>query len=316
MEFNYAEAFGRNIGLVTLAEQAQLRQIKVGLVGLGGVGGSHLQALARIGISRFHLADLDTFELANFNRQIGANLDTIGRLKTEVAETMVRNINPEVEVRRFDQGIGPDNLEEFLNGVNCVVDGLEFFAMSVRRALYRACRRRGIPVVNAGPIGFGASLVVFTGESISFDDFFRLDDSLTKTEQLLAFGLGLNPNLNSHVAPESVDMRNQKGPALCSACFLCSALAAQEVVKLTLGHGQVAIAPRGKYFDLLTHRVSRLRPRPHLRRSLFGRLIRALAFRRMPQVKALYLEEIRAQELAAQATGAVPVATAKRVPAW
>ncbi|HTL52084.1 MAG TPA: ThiF family adenylyltransferase, partial [Planctomycetota bacterium] len=276
-------------------------------------GGSHLQALARIGISRFHVADLDTFELANFNRQIGATMETIGRSKTEVAAAMVHNINPEAEVARFNEGIGPETMDEFLNGLNCVVDGLEFFAMEVRRSLYRACRSRGIPVINAGPIGFGASLVVFTGDSISFDDFFRLDDSLTKTEQLLAFGLGLNPNLNSHVAPEAVDMRNQKGPALCSACFLCSALAAQEAVKLTIGRGRVAVAPHGKYFDLMTHRVSRLKRRPHLRRSLFGRLIRALAFRRMPQVKALYLEELQVMEMAQQRTVVAVPAPRKEV---
>lgn len=295
LDFSYDIAFARNTGLVTAPVQERLRKLRVGLAGLGGVGGSHLQALARLGVGGFHLADLDTFELVNFNRQIGATMDSIGRPKIEVMAAVARSINPEAEIRCFDRGIQSHTMNDFLAGLDVVVDGLEFFAIEVRRALYVACRKAGIPVINAGPIGYGASIVVFTGQSISFEQFTHIDDSLTRTEQLLAFGLAMNPKLTSHVDPKSVDVLNQKGPAVSSACFLCSALAAQEVLKQVSGTGDRAIAPHGKYFDLQRHRVYRLRGTPHLRRSWLGRLIRTLAFRRMPQMKAVYLEELQRQ---------------------
>ena len=70
--FSYDNAFARNIGWVTHAEQSVLRDKRVAIAGLGGVGGVHLLTLARLGIGNFHVADFDTFDVANFNRQVGA----------------------------------------------------------------------------------------------------------------------------------------------------------------------------------------------------------------------------------------------------
>ena len=67
--FDYATAFSRNIGWVSVEEQARLRAKRVAIAGLGGVGGLHLLTLARLGVGAFNLAELDRFELANFNRR-------------------------------------------------------------------------------------------------------------------------------------------------------------------------------------------------------------------------------------------------------
>jgi glutathione-regulated potassium-efflux system protein KefB len=75
--FNYEQAFSRNIGWVTQAEQQQLRGKRVAIAGGGGVGGVHLLTLARLGVSRFHIADFDSFDIANFNRQVGAMMSAI-----------------------------------------------------------------------------------------------------------------------------------------------------------------------------------------------------------------------------------------------
>jgi len=68
-EFNYEQAFSRNVGWVTRDEQHRLRGKRVAIAGLGGVGGSHLLTLTRLGIGAFHIADFDTFAIENFNRQ-------------------------------------------------------------------------------------------------------------------------------------------------------------------------------------------------------------------------------------------------------
>ncbi|MCG5502231.1 ThiF family adenylyltransferase, partial [Ectothiorhodospira lacustris] len=67
--FDYSQAFARNLGWLTDTEQALLRTKKVAIAGMGGVGGTHLLTFARLGIAAFHIADLDTFELPNMNRQ-------------------------------------------------------------------------------------------------------------------------------------------------------------------------------------------------------------------------------------------------------
>src|SRR5437764_7307201 len=83
-DFCYKEAFSRNLGWLTEWEQQALRHKRIAIAGMGGVGGFHLLTLARFGIGAFNIADMDKFELVNFNRQIGATMETIGRPKAQV----------------------------------------------------------------------------------------------------------------------------------------------------------------------------------------------------------------------------------------
>ena len=115
--FDYTAAVSRNIGWVTVAEQQRLRGARVAIAGLGGVGGAHLLTLARLGIGSFHLSDFDTFDLPNFNRQAGAMMSTLGQPKADVLVSMARDINPELEVRVFEEGVDAKNVDAFLEGV-------------------------------------------------------------------------------------------------------------------------------------------------------------------------------------------------------
>jgi tRNA A37 threonylcarbamoyladenosine dehydratase len=90
--FDYDTAFSRNLGWLTAGEQQTLRGKCVAIAGLGGVGGLHLLTLVRLGVGRFRLAEFDTFELVNFNRQIGAALSSIGKPKIDVIMALTRDI--------------------------------------------------------------------------------------------------------------------------------------------------------------------------------------------------------------------------------
>ena len=160
--FSYDEAFSRNIGWVTEAEQKRLRQSRVAVGGLGGVGGVHLLTLARLGVGRFTIADFDVFDVVNFNRQVGATISSLQQPKIDVLAEMTRDINPEIELRLFPRGVQVDSVEDFLADVDVYVDGLDFFAFSARRSTFAACERKGIPVVTAAPLGLGAALPVIT----------------------------------------------------------------------------------------------------------------------------------------------------------
>src|SRR5690242_6248097 len=134
--FSYDQAFDRNLGWVTEAEQLTLRAKCAAIAGMGGVGGVHMLTLARLGVGAFHISDFDTFDLVNFNRQIGATMRTIGQPKAEVLEAMARDINPELRVKRFDTGIDLTNINSFLAGVDLFVDGLDFFVLDIRRRVF------------------------------------------------------------------------------------------------------------------------------------------------------------------------------------
>ena len=179
--FSYQEAFARHLGLVNPEEQDRLRSSRVAIAGMGGVGGIHLITLARLGIGSFHIADPDDFELANFNRQYGATVRSLGRGKAEVMAEEARAINPELQIcASSPRPITPANVGEFLDGVDVLVDGIDFFAIDARRLVFREARRRGIWAITAGPIGFSAAWLVFSPTGMSFDDYFDLDDGMDR----------------------------------------------------------------------------------------------------------------------------------------
>lgn len=193
-----------------------------------------------------------------------------------------------VRISLFTEGIGEHNIAAFLNEVDVVVDGMEAFRIEVRELLYRECRERSIPIVNAGPLGYGAAVVVFTADGPSFEEYFRIGHGMTRAEKLLALALGLGPGALGDIDPRRIDAEREKGPALASACMLCAAAAATEVLKLITGRGRLAVPGRGVYFDPLRNRMLRLRGAPSLTGSLRGRFMRWRAFRRIESLRRLH----------------------------
>jgi sulfur-carrier protein adenylyltransferase/sulfurtransferase len=170
--FSYDLAFERNLGWVTEAEQLALRGKRVAIAGMGGVGGVHLLTLARLGIGAFHIADLDTFELANFNRQIGATVPALGRPKALVLKEMALALNPELRIKRFNEGIDAENIDEFLKNIDLFVDGFDFFELDIRARVFDRCAQLGIPAVTAAPIGMGTAFLIFKPGGMGFEQYF------------------------------------------------------------------------------------------------------------------------------------------------
>lgn len=280
--FSYRDAFSRNIGWVTAAEQVALQHKRVAIAGMGGVGGVHLLTLARLGIGAFHIADFDTFAIENFNRQVGAAVSTIDLQKVEVLAAMARDINPEVEIKIFPKGVDASNLPDFFAGIDLYVDGLDFFAFSARQSTFAACARLGIPAVTAAPLGMGAAVLSFLPGSMSFEEYFQWGD-LPDEEKALRFLLGLAPaGLHGPylVDPSAVNFAEQRGPSTIIGCQLCAGVAAAESLKILLGRGEVLAAPRGFHFDAYRNKFVRTW-RPGGSNNPLQRLIRWVARRRM-----------------------------------
>ena len=249
--FDYETAFSRNLGWVTEAEQQLLSARRIAIAGLGGVGGSHLLSLARLGVGSFHVADMDIFELANFNRQVGATIPNLGRAKAEVLTEMAAAINPELDIKTFPEGVALNNLDEFLAGVDLYVDGLDFFALDIRQAVFAACADKGIPAITAAPLGMGVALLCFMPGKMTFEQYFRMK-GLSENEQLLHFLLGLSPAMlqSAYLVDDNrVDLAAHKGPSTNMACELCAGVAATHALKVLLNRGEILAAPYGLHFD-------------------------------------------------------------------
>jgi molybdopterin/thiamine biosynthesis adenylyltransferase len=249
VDWSYDEAFARNRGLVSAVEQERLRQCRVAIPGMGGVGGIHLATLARLGIGSFHIADPDRFEAANFNRQHGATLNSLGRNKAEVMTEQARAINPDVQLQTWTEPVTRANIDAFLEGVDVIVDGLDFFALEARRLVFAEARRRGLWVVTAGPIGFSTAWITFAPDGMSFDEYFDLRDGMDRLDQLIAFAIGVAPAGTHWPYMTNVNLRGGQGPSAGLACQLCAGVAAAEVIKVLLGRGRLRPAPWYGQFD-------------------------------------------------------------------
>ncbi|SFF70424.1 Molybdopterin or thiamine biosynthesis adenylyltransferase [Duganella sp. CF458] len=257
--FIYQQAFARNIGWVTEAEQASLRGKRVAIAGAGGVGGVHLMTLVRLGVGAFHIADFDRFDLPNFNRQVGAMQSTRGLPKIEVMARMARDVNPELEIKTFPDGINADNLEAFFAGVDIYIDSLDFFAFAIRQQTFALCAERGIPATTVAPLGMGAALLNFLPGGMTFEEYFGWGD-LPEGEKAIRFVVGLAP-AGLHrpylVVPSAVNFAERRGPSTIMACQLCAGIAATEALKILLGRGDVRAAPHGMQFDAYRNKLVR-----------------------------------------------------------
>jgi molybdopterin/thiamine biosynthesis adenylyltransferase len=282
LEFDYAQAFSRNRGWVTGSEQDSLRNKRIAIAGLGGVGGAHLITLARLGIGAFHLADYDTFDMPNINRQTGAGVRSLGRRKTNTLKEMALDINPELRLKVFEEGVTSDNIGEFLNGVDLYVDGLDFFAFSAREMVFAACANRGIPATTVAPMGMGAALLNFLPGQMTFEQYFGWQ-GCTEHEMALRFLIGLSPSMLQRpylVDQTTVDLKTGRGPSTAMACALCAGIAGTEALKILLKRGNVSAAPHGIHFDAFRNRAVKTW-RPWGNRNPLQRLALAIARRKL-----------------------------------
>ena len=123
-QFSYATMTTRNRGFVTEAEQARLREGRVFIPGVGGMGGAAFMALVRAGIGRFVIADIDTFEISNLNRQLFARADTIDQPKAEAARRLALEINPELEIEVLGRE-WTGQLDAILPKVEVAINGMD-----------------------------------------------------------------------------------------------------------------------------------------------------------------------------------------------
>lgn len=281
-QFDYDLAFSRNIGWVTEAEQQILKSKRIAIAGLGGVGGEHLITLARMGITKFNLSDFDQFGCENTNRQAGANITTYGKKKLDTMVEMALTINPELEINTFPEGINESNTNEFLSGVDCYVDSLDFFAVEARKRVFKLCAEQGIAATTAAPIGMGTAFLNFLPGKMTFEQYFRLEGH-TENEQYLKFFLGLTPAaLQSAylVDPTKLDLANKKGPSMPVGCKLAAGVAGAQVLKILLNRGDVLNVPWGLHFDAYTNQFKKTW-RPGGNNNLLQKLAFNIAKRKM-----------------------------------
>lgn len=140
--------FERTAELIGKSNFAKLESADILVVGLGGVGGAALEVLARSGIGRFTVADGDTFEPTNLNRQLLCTRDEIGKSKADAAKRRVLSVNPQAVVTAINEFITADNVDKTVDRrFTYCVDAIDDIESKV--ALIAECKRKNIPIVSA-----------------------------------------------------------------------------------------------------------------------------------------------------------------------
>ena len=157
-----AQAYSRNLGLVSADEQRALGAMRMLVAGSGSVGGSVVEPLTRLGAGGFALADPDVYELHNLNRQ-ACTLADVGQPKVEVLAARAVAINPWIGVRTHADGVTPENADALVGEATIVFDGLDITpaALWAKWLVHWAAAGRGLPVINAADLGGRAALFVF-----------------------------------------------------------------------------------------------------------------------------------------------------------
>lgn len=214
----------KNVGTIGLDGQAKLLSARVLLVGAGGIGGQAAELMARMGIGTIVIADPDTFDETNLNRQTFACMDVIGLAKVDVARDRILEINCDVDVERHRVAADGSNLSDLLEGAGAAVDALD--SIDDRLVLQRACAAAGVVLVHGA----------IAGSALQVTTVFPGDPGLT----------AVMPEPSGEGKTQGVEVETGN-PA--TTPVLAAVFQVQEVVKVLLGTG-TTLRNRMLYMDL------------------------------------------------------------------
>ncbi|MWV17797.1 molybdopterin-synthase adenylyltransferase MoeB [Pseudomonas sp. L-22-4S-12] len=144
---------------IDIAGQLRLKGSRALIVGLGGLGSPVALYLAAAGVGELHLADFDTVDLTNLQRQIIHDGSQIGVSKVDSAISRLAALNPQIRLLAHRSALDADSLAAAVSAVDLVLDCSDNF--TTREAVNAACVAAGKPLVSGAAIRLQGQLAVF-----------------------------------------------------------------------------------------------------------------------------------------------------------
>ena len=153
--------YGRHLIMpeVTLEGQQKLKAARVIVIGTGGLGAPILAYLAAAGVGHIGVVDFDTVDLSNLHRQIIHKTGNVGKNKTTSAVEMMKDINPQIDIKTYETSLRSDNALELLKDYDIVIDGTDNFP--TRYLVNDACALLDKPNVYGSIFRFEGQATVF-----------------------------------------------------------------------------------------------------------------------------------------------------------
>lgn len=161
------KSFQRSELLLTSEGMEKLANSTVAVFGIGGVGSYAVEALVRSGIGRIFMIDYDTIDRTNINRQIHADMNTIGLYKVDVMRDRALAINPDLKIEVFREKYNKDTKDMLLGeDYDYVVDAIDMVSSKIN--LVMECKDRGIDIISSMGAGNKLNPTMF-----KVDDIFK-----------------------------------------------------------------------------------------------------------------------------------------------
>lgn len=158
------EKYIRQIMLFGDEGQDKLRKAKVFVAGAGGLGSPVCTYLAVAGVGKIILADFDSVDLSNLNRQFLHHDKDIGREKIKSAEEKLLSLNSEIKVETIREKITDENADSIVPPCDLIIDALDNF--DTRHVLNRLAVKRNIPLIHGAVSGYrGQATTIIPGKT-------------------------------------------------------------------------------------------------------------------------------------------------------
>lgn len=183
--------------------QLNLKKSRVLIVGAGGLGCPVLQILARAGVGFLHLADFDTIDDSNLQRQSLFFKDDIGKLKSQIASHRLKEHNEYVNIEHSEIKLTQDNSKDFLMSVHpdLVIDCTDNF--KIRDILNQHCRALNLPLLSNSAIGEVGQIALFTSDTGCYHCLFggqKGDEQNCVTSGVLASTVHIIGSMTAQIA--------------------------------------------------------------------------------------------------------------------
>lgn len=172
MDAEQRRRYSRNISIPGIGSEGQEALLKssVCVLGAGALGSIAAMYLAGSGVGRIKLADFDTIDISNLQRQILYRTSEAGESKCSVLTQKIHELNPDVRVEEFRELISEKNIDRFIGDADFIIEGSDNPA--TKYMVDKACGRLGKPYVLGGVSGFRGQLFTHIPGSSSYSDIF------------------------------------------------------------------------------------------------------------------------------------------------
>lgn len=143
--------FERTINLIGIDNFNKISNLNILLVGLGGVGSFVFESLIRTGVNNLTIVDYDVVTLSNINRQLVANINTLGRKKIDVAIEHAKEINNKINIKALDIKITSENINNLKSDYDFIVDACD--SIDAKISLIKFAKEHNIKIISSMGMG-------------------------------------------------------------------------------------------------------------------------------------------------------------------